>query len=126
LNPLVAKVSPFVSVFDAIDDLRNGSKCHSNYIIEISRIFKNVVSQKILSNHELRANNDTVKRRFRLYQLLNQVSNNSKINVLNFLASKVSTISNDVWFEFSSLKFYNNYGKNEGKKINKSNSLRNS
>ena len=113
LNPLVAKVSPFISVFDAIDDLRRGSKSHSNYKIEISRIFKNVVSQKILSNHELRANNDTVKRRFRLYQLLNQVSNSSKINVLNFLASKVSTISNDVWLEFSSLKFYNNYGKND-------------
>lgn len=68
------KEKPF-TVFDAIDDLRSGRDGkQSDYISLIRDDIGKLLPNNDIKNHELRRNSLHVQRRFRLYQVLQQVS----------------------------------------------------
>jgi DNA (cytosine-5)-methyltransferase 1 len=105
LRPLVASAGKYISVNEAIDDLRvNGSEI-SEYAIGLSKTFAKVLAKRGMKNHELRVNNDLVKRRFRLYQVLQQVSNSTRKNVVSVLKGDSHDISDDDWKSLSSFQY---------------------
>lgn len=110
LYPLLS-ASEFVSVESAIDDLRSSDKRGSIYKNEISRIFKKAIRSKSLKNHDLRINSDLVKRRFRLYQVLNDVSRSTRSAVLSVLNEKNMILSCQAWTEIAGFKFLKDNGK---------------
>jgi len=80
----------FTTVREAIDDLR-GSKCkESNYVKILNKAYHNEFGRacKKTSNHELRSNNQLVKARFRLYQILNKLQPKESKEVEKYLKTK--------------------------------------
>jgi DNA (cytosine-5)-methyltransferase 1 len=79
-NPFEAlmsiKDSELVSVKDAIDDLRDDTVKQSDYVkmINESYINKHRLTEHKRNNHTFRANGPIVKARFRLYQVMNELS----------------------------------------------------
>ena len=84
LAPLAEfKNKRLVSVSNAIDDLRNNGNRKSSYVMKINKLFGNKC--KCIHNHELRANSNHVKRRFRLYQILENVQQQTRKETASFL-----------------------------------------
>lgn len=68
----------WVTVADAIDDLRAGSNPPreiSKYVLENNLIFKLDPTSETIKNHELRKHGSRVKKRFRLLQVLENINN---------------------------------------------------
>lgn len=87
------------TVKEAIDDLKlkNPSK-KSKYIKKLNSTFETLPKRKILSNHEFRKNSDVVKRRFRLYQVLQKIDTPEVTNaVFSVLNGSLINISDTVW-----------------------------
>lgn len=96
-----------VSVKMAIHDLcltKNHKK--SLYVKELNGLFKETLG-KVNStyNHVPRKNNELVKRRFRVYQVLQKCSQDAKKQVLGILKGKVIDLSDSVWEELKKHKF---------------------
>ena len=105
LHSLVTNTHKYVTVSDAIDDLRiNGSE-KSSYVKNLSQIFSKVISQHEMHNHEFRENSALVRRRFRLYQVLQLVDNTTRKNVLRILKLEAHDLSDDEWKKLSSFDY---------------------
>ena len=88
LSPLYKyKKDNWRTVKESIDDLIGKDRSKSNYVKEINNklVIHNKVKTRKTSNHELRSNGLHVKKRFRLYQILNNVPSKVKKEVSNFL-----------------------------------------
>ncbi|RUO48268.1 DNA (cytosine-5-)-methyltransferase [Pseudidiomarina aquimaris] len=95
-----------VTVRDAIDDLKeNHPSLQSEYVSYLNNLF-NMPSGEKLFNHEKRSNSPTVQRRFRIYQILQQL-NESKVtrNVMDLLKGQCRSLSYDSWIHLRSFKF---------------------
>lgn len=96
-----------VSVKEAIDDLRiHSSKPKSKYVKTLNSKFK--ASNKRLSelkNHQPRNNGPHVQRRFRIYQVIEECSPESRRDVLRLLSERVNTIKEETWTELKLHKF---------------------
>ena len=86
----------FIPVSEAIGDLKKSdakpsSKLKFAYRDELKTIFKNPLPPNgaIFYNHEIRHHSDEVKRRFRLYQVINQFKNGNKKNAVDYIVGKV-------------------------------------
>jgi DNA (cytosine-5)-methyltransferase 1 len=101
LRPLVACSDNFVTVSEAIDDLRENGDTDSKYSEGLLRTFSKVLPKREMKNHEHRSNNALVRRRFRLYQILQQVDNETHKAVLNVLKGEASNISDAAWGKLS-------------------------
>lgn len=111
LRSVVMSEKKYVTVSDAIDDLRkNGSK-KSSFAEELEKSFSKVLRKHPMRNHELRANNDLVKRRFRLYQILQLVGNETRKNVLSVLQGATHDLSDDDWKKLKSSDYLIESGK---------------
>lgn len=111
LRPLVPQTKNFVSVCEAIDDLRETGGNKSKYATLLTRTFASVLGKRPLTNHELRANNPLVRRRFRLYQVLQEVGNATRQNVLANLKGERNDLADDDWKKLASYKYLNESGK---------------
>jgi len=105
LSELVSHSESFVSVADAIDDLRFNGKgtvpsqyITSNHEALIGKAYK---KPEKLCNHEERSNGALVQRRFRLYQIMQIVGNALAKEVRSVLKGSSSDISDEAWSEFS-------------------------
>ncbi len=105
LSPLVSSTKNYVSVSAAIDDLREGGGKMSSYAVGLSRTFASVLPKRSMKNHVLRENNDLVKRRFRLYQVLQQVSNATRKKVISILKGETHDLSDDDWKSLSAFTY---------------------
>lgn len=104
LKHLVASDDNFVSVKNAIDDLRvDGGE--GFYSERLRNVFSNVLEERSMKNHDYRSNSDLVKRRFRIYQILQQVSNKTKKTVVEILKGEVDHLDDDDWRDLSKFKF---------------------
>lgn len=99
---------PLVTVKDAINDLHGKNRSKREYIKYINEEAFNepAYASTKLENHELRSNNTRVKARFRLYQLMNRVSAESRREIRDFLmtgdkaliqTSSLNELSNKGW-----------------------------
>jgi DNA (cytosine-5)-methyltransferase 1 len=94
-----------LSVQDALGDLDPASTFKSKFKKDLKSVFCNVITSKKLSNHEFRSNSSLVKRRFRIYQVLNELSRSTKKEVTHLLNGKCFDISASSWIEVSKFKF---------------------
>lgn len=101
----------FVTVRNAIDDLRVLGTPREKYSKNLSTIFGKVLPKRKMKNHEHRSNSDLVRRRFRLYQVLQQVGNGTHKEVLGVLKGEASGISDAAWKQLSGFDYLIESGK---------------
>lgn len=111
LTPLVSKKSSFVSVKQAIDDLRDGVEPGCEYSDYLSKIFSSTLAKRELQNHDHRDNSQLVKRRFRIYQVLSLVRNDVRSRAEAVLQQRADDIDDDDWSELAKFKFLLESGK---------------
>jgi DNA (cytosine-5)-methyltransferase 1 len=105
LLPLLSINKNFVSVHDAINDLSSKTGNASKYANDLNELFASDLGNKRISNHELRNNNDLVRRRFRIYQLLEDQSSSSKKEILDVMQGRTNEISSSTWDYLSGQEF---------------------
>lgn len=115
LSPLISSKNQFVSVHDAIDDLRSTKIItDTSFKLNLNKAFENIIQIRTLKNHEYRANNDKVRRRFRIYQVLQLVTSETQKQVMKILQEESSDLGSLAWKELSKYKYLlnsNNFGK---------------
>lgn len=96
LKDLLTHVDRFNTVQDAIDDLRSNEEASpqvSDYVSHINKLFQTNYAFSSISNHELRRNNELVQRRFRIYQVLNEVDKDTRDTVKRLIKGESQTLS---------------------------------
>jgi DNA (cytosine-5)-methyltransferase 1 len=96
LNPLVGEER--VDVSDALDDLKfHNPSDPSDFVRSLNRRF-DWLPQRETANHDQRNNGVLVKRRFRLYQILQRIDNRRVTkDVLAVLKGNQDSVSDDTW-----------------------------
>lgn len=110
LRSLVACSDNMVTVREAIDDLRENGNANGEFSKELLRTFNKVLPKREMKNHEHRSNSALVRRRFRLYQILQQVDNETHKAVLNVLKGEASNISDAAWGKLSGFDYFTETG----------------
>ncbi len=108
LNHLVKAPSIHSSVEEAIDDLRTNNNTQSPYIKKLNKYFKSNIKPTDIKNHEYRKNTPLVKSRFRIYQILNQVSPTTQREVKALLRSTIDYLSDKALSEMLNYTYLNN------------------
>jgi DNA (cytosine-5)-methyltransferase 1 len=105
LSNLVSHSGNFVSVSDAIDDLRFNEKnstpsqfITTNYEALLGKTYR---KQEKLCNHEERRNGELVQRRFRLYQVMQKIGTTLSREVRSVLKGTSFELSSETWSAFS-------------------------
>ncbi|WP_081624270.1 MULTISPECIES: DNA cytosine methyltransferase [unclassified Methylophilus] len=111
LSPLVAFSENLVSVQEAIGDLSEDTTANSEFALSTYNIFKNTLPRRLMKNHDLRRNNDLVRRRFRIYQVMQLVSRKANRAVASILKGEQSTLDSSDWNELSQYDYLNENGK---------------
>ncbi|MUK37829.1 DNA (cytosine-5-)-methyltransferase [Aliivibrio fischeri] len=96
-----------ITIKDALDDLKqhNPSK-PSEFIKNLNSTFKMLPKRNTLSNHEFRRNGDIVRRRFRLYQILQSINERSVTQaIFSILKGNDASLSDDIWNICRSYKY---------------------
>jgi DNA (cytosine-5)-methyltransferase 1 len=97
-----------VSVSDAIDDLRGEDKEPSSFVIQLNNTFELPDRGGITPNHDKRSNGKLVQRRFRLYQVLQQIGSKAiSKEVFSILKGGSSTLSDETWAVLSKYEYLN-------------------
>jgi len=99
LHYLVPKPTAHTSVAEAIDDLRRHGQAPSPYIEQLNHCFNASIKNTDIQNHDYRNNNALVKRRFRIYQILSQVSTTTQSAVKALLKGKADQLTDDASVE---------------------------
>jgi DNA (cytosine-5)-methyltransferase 1 len=105
LAPLVSSADQFVSVEDAIDDLREEGVKKGAFSKGLSKIFTQVLQRREMNNHVLRSNNDLVRRRFRLYQVLSLVDNAANKEVVAVLKGEADQLTDRSWISLAEFDY---------------------
>jgi DNA (cytosine-5)-methyltransferase 1 len=109
LSNLVSHSDNFVSVSDAIDDLRfNGSDSTPSQYITTNYealLGKAYCEQEKLWNHEERKNGELVQRRFRLYQVMQRIGTTLSKELRSILKGTSLELSGEAWSAFSSYDY---------------------
>jgi len=111
LAPLVAHSESLVSVFDAIDDLRLNGSLSSKFAQSTFNVFQKTLNKRAMKNHDLRSNNELVKRRFRIYQVLQKVTRSTQKQVSSVMKGDSDSISTDSWKELANFDYLIESGK---------------
>lgn len=99
LAPLVSHKDPqfpkknLVSVKEAIDDLHKEGRPESSYVKCINQAYTKQLSRPLnkLKNHEPRNNNNRVRARFRMYQVMTKIPKGESKEISNYLKNEGST-----------------------------------
>ncbi|BCE01278.1 DNA cytosine methyltransferase [Marinicellulosiphila megalodicopiae] len=102
-----------VSVEDALGDIKfKHPDPVSNYIEQLNETFSEIIpTDQPLSNHEPRNNNELVKRRFRIYQILNECDKPIRKEVTDVLKGKTTVLTDLAWSQLKGFKFLQEDGK---------------
>lgn len=104
--------NPEVSVKDAIDDLKiSNPSPQSKFVKALNETFNTLEPRTEILNHEFRNNSPIVRRRFRLYQVL-QIVGNRQItqSVFKILKGESDELAQDTWEVLSSYAFLHENG----------------
>ncbi|MCI5850950.1 MAG: DNA cytosine methyltransferase [Sutterellaceae bacterium] len=109
LAPLLRKKSDFVSVKDAINDLKleNPSR-PSSFVREINKTFAGVLGKprrKPLPNDDKVANTPRVARRFRIYQVFSKLGNADRRVAAAILRGTQEDLPDSIWEKLKGNKF---------------------
>ncbi|WP_318437864.1 DNA cytosine methyltransferase [Photobacterium leiognathi] len=106
LHPLVENENE-VSVQAALDDLKIHNPTQpSTFIQQLNQTFTRLAEQPATLNHDFRNNSPLVKRRFRLYQVLQQVDDRRVNNaVFSILKGHTDVLPVDIWETLSEFEY---------------------
>ena len=113
LAPLCVREKAFVTVKEAIQDLESTKPTQSDFVKNLNKTFKTILCQpkgEFDFSHKPSANQDRVRRRFRIYQVMSSIPIEAKRELANVIAEKTSGISDETWQAvkpFSFLSFAN-------------------
>lgn len=97
------------NVKDALDDLKQNNPSEpSSYVRELNKTFSSVRKKEYLCNHELRKNSDIVKRRFRIYQVLQNINENAitkEVLAVMKNSENPAKLSNESWEKCAAYKY---------------------
>ena len=101
-----------ISVADAINDLKfNSSEKPSDFIKNLNSYFHDVLPKKNqIDNHEPRSNSDIVRRRFRIYQVLQQCSTQSSKEITQIIKGLTDDLSDSTWNDVKQFKYLSESG----------------
>lgn len=104
--------NPEISAEQAIDDLKvHHPQPQSEFVIMLNQTFDSLKSRREVLNHEFRNNSPIVKRRFRLYQILQIIGDNEITqSVLKILKGESETLSQKHWSALSQYEFLHENG----------------
>lgn len=105
LAPLVEFRGKYVTVSEAIDDLRSGGGWDAAFPERLAIAFGDVLLGRKMQNHRLRNNGPLVQRRFRLYQVLQRVGNGTHKRILRFLNGQLGDVTEADWGELSQFDY---------------------
>jgi DNA (cytosine-5)-methyltransferase 1 len=97
LKSLVVCRDNAITVSEAIDDLRENGDTAAMYSAKLLQVFGKVLPKREMKNHDYRSNGELVRRRFRLYQILQQVDSTAHKEVQDVLKGNSNKISDTVW-----------------------------
>lgn len=97
------------TVKDALDDLKvNQPSRKSQYVNDLNSTFDFLKKRSNIFNHELRNNSDVVKRRFRLYQVLQQIGDRATTKaVFSILKGESELLNEGAWKACRKFKYLN-------------------
>lgn len=95
----------FYSVSDAIGDFINEENHDPQFTQYLQRKFSLVLTDKPMTNHDLRSNGDLVQRRFRIYQIMNELSLTAKKQLKQALKGQIQSIDKDLLLEIMQYNF---------------------
>ncbi|MBW3140463.1 DNA (cytosine-5-)-methyltransferase [Ferrimonas balearica] len=108
-NLVAVNYSRAVSVKDALDDLKQNSPSKpSEFVNRLNSCFSGYTKSTSgeLANHEFRLNSHAVKCRFRIYQVLQQLSNRAiNADVLSVMKGETETLTDTAWSAMASYEF---------------------
>ena len=110
LKPLVISAENIRTVKDAIDDLKAEPSPPSSYVSEINSIFSSVSHEGGIKNHDMRKNGAQVKRRFRIYQVLELLSKSDARAVKDVLLGRNHCLPSDVAYRVMEFDFLDELG----------------
>lgn len=93
------------TVHQAIDALKPHSQSSDLYGKKLEKIFSRLPKNFSLSNHELRRNSELVRRRFRIYQIIENQNNEVKNDVLKVLKGRQTDIQENTWQKLKHTSF---------------------
>ena len=102
-----------VTVSDALDDLKQKSPSEpSEFVKTLNQTFDFLTKREFLSNHDFRNNSEIVRRRFRLYQVLQSI-NDRKVtkSIFSVLKGDEFHLPEDVWSISKKYKYLQTDGK---------------
>lgn len=104
--------TPDVSIKEALDDLKFNTPTEaSNHVKRVNKLFDLEIDRDdILRNHEPRSNNDHVKRRFRIYQIISKCSKKVAKEVTQTLQGKQNQLSDSAWNVLKQYEFLTESG----------------
>ncbi len=105
LKSLVISQNNPVSVQEAIDDLRRQSNGNAKFSDGLLQTFGKVIPKRDMRNHDYRNNGELVRRRFRIYQVLQQVNTYVCKSVLRVLKGESSEIHDSEWNQLAHFDF---------------------
>lgn len=111
LKPLVCNIKRINTVKDAIDDLHQSKKnTLSQYVNNLNCVFlmPDYIKYDFLKNHDYRSNSTLIKQRFRIYQVLNQVTKTTKKEAKLMLKGSISVLSNTASTELLKYGYFYN------------------
>lgn len=102
-----------VSVKQAIHDLRlNNSSRKSNFVHKLNNQFSPILNKTLLTtNHGPRNNSDLVKRRFRIYQVIQKCSLEIGKQVFSILKGESSSLCDVTWNALKNYKYVSEEGR---------------
>lgn len=101
-----------VSVKKALGDLKlSHPDKKSTFVTELNKLFGMDSSKGETPNHGPRANNQLVRRRFRIYQVISQCSKSTAKQVTALLKGEADSLGDDAWLELSGHSFISDDGK---------------
>lgn len=113
LSYLCVKKTNFTSVKEAIGDLSDTAKTDiSEYVKFINTTFSDLLAKPAteITANSRQAITPRVQRRYRIYQVMTQVSKSTQKALHGVICGKLDDIDNDSWKEVSSYSFLNEKG----------------
>lgn len=111
LSPLCTTRNSFTTVQEAIGDLAENGGAPSAYVKKINSIAKGILPHREMNGCAHNAVSERVKRRFRLYQVLTQLTKNENKDIWAVLSGKALATQDDTWRAISSFSFLQENGK---------------
>lgn len=103
------------NVKDTLDDLKQNNPSEpSIYVSELNKTFNSLSEKEKLFNHEFRNNSDIVKRRFRIYQVLQSIAESAvtkEVLAVMKNTGKSEELTDDSWEKCSTFDYLNDSSK---------------